>query len=1283
MPMRRVPGVTAYRIELDACGFAAAEMAALDHASLPWWGVASRAVEIAGSPLESAREMGERDRHSLLAQLAAHLAMLRFAAVGWGSFAAAEWVVVRKRREEGRLVRIARAGGGEESAGSFLARAFELLEVEPTESLRATWVRPDAVYAELDGRASEGKTAASRWRRRSAGGWVLSPGPELLARLLTGEPLRLSGADGSIRRSLAAVATLSSHRLFVLGGEGATPLRPFSAVAALGSLTSLEQGRDADACEAIDRAIGSEPTVFFVDRPDRFDASSIHLVRLLATGRRDVSWIVLGEVPPMLAATGPFEIAPRARPFVVSPRLSTLAQLGRVVAALRDDEREPWLETFVQSDDLRRVLDGSPVPSPPEELAIEEPRRSLLAALSIAGPRISLPVVRRLLRDLGWKLAAEDLVCPGLVEIDAGILTFIDPAAHRSLERSLPPESTRLLCSLVAGAMEGEDPWIASLLRFRGGETDRALDAIGDRASLGQAEREQLLGVLEQLPPEARARPPVARLHADLLLRAGRYRRALAVARHLPDPEGRLVRARAERRLGRYEAALGEIEGANPDDPEAILLHAELDRLTGKLESARLRIDRIADGALEPALRDRFAWESALLSIDRGAPVSPRVLGVLGSSPYLRARLATYLALRTGRYPTARSEAARAQELASDLPERIDATLDLLFTLFLSGDWRHARLHGLEALALIEETEGDRAAGGVLFTLAYLCADSAEWERAEDFLGRLRTFYTHTGDGRRLRETELIAAHLALCRGRTGEARGRAGAIDLSELSPEEREAAVLILDEADALEGREGPLRSTGTGACRELRDRHLLLRARREPGAASGIANPFLQALARWEGALRSGDHSQLPRPADRAESLLLLRSLVAAASAHPRYVPRLADLGAQLGVEIAAPGSIAAGAPADRELAILQCVAALPFPFGAADLSGIAWLFARRNRLGTWNQIGSLPPQEPQTLDAILDAPAEDWIRCGDEGLLHLEGVDGWSEGSRASLGALFLMRSEHYTLKRAVEQEAMSIADQPADGSDGIVGNSQPMRELLGTVARIAGRNVAVCIEGESGTGKELVARAVHRGSPRRSRPFVALNCAALPETLVESELFGHARGAFTGADRDKPGLIESADGGTLFLDEIGELSLAAQAKLLRFLQEGELRRLGDAAGRRADVRVVVATNRRLETEVDEGRFREDLYYRVRGVEIRIPTLRERGTDVLLLARWFLARENREDGSQARFSEEVESALLGYEWPGNVRELEQTVRSMVALSGGARIIGLEHLPPRVRP
>ena len=244
---------------------------------------------------------------------------------------------------------------------------------------------------------------------------------------------------------------------------------------------------------------------------------------------------------------------------------------------------------------------------------------------------------------------------------------------------------------------------------------------------------------------------------------------------------------------------------------------------------------------------------------------------------------------------------------------------------------------------------------------------------------------------------------------------------------------------------------------------------------------------------------------------------------------------------------------------------------------------------------------------------------------------------------------------------------------------IVGNSSSMQQVFDLVAQVAGTKANVLITGESGTGKEMVARAIHAGGDRCDNPFVALNCAAIPETLLESELFGHVKGAFTGAVQNKAGLFELADGGTLFLDEVGELTPAIQVKLLRAIQEKTFRRVGGTTDGHVDARIVAATNRRLEDELSAGRFREDLYYRINVIEIPLPPLRERVEDIPLLVAHFIEKYARElDRPVEGLSEEAMGLLLEYLFPGNVRELENLVERAVALSRSP-VIGMEELPP----
>ncbi|MFO7157009.1 MAG: sigma-54 dependent transcriptional regulator [Pseudomonadota bacterium] len=277
----------------------------------------------------------------------------------------------------------------------------------------------------------------------------------------------------------------------------------------------------------------------------------------------------------------------------------------------------------------------------------------------------------------------------------------------------------------------------------------------------------------------------------------------------------------------------------------------------------------------------------------------------------------------------------------------------------------------------------------------------------------------------------------------------------------------------------------------------------------------------------------------------------------------------------------------------------------------------------------------------------------------------------------------------TVKKALEkyrllEENRRLREKVAQLSKvgGLVGSSPAFRSAMETVRQAAASNATILLLGESGTGKELVARAIHELSPRASGPFVPIDCAAIPESLLESELFGHEAGAFTGATRRKEGRFEKADRGTLFLDEVGEMSPAVQAKLLRAIQEGEFVRVGGTQPVRVDVRIVAATNRDLQQEVREGRFREDLYYRLHVVQIRLPPLRERHGDVPLLAAHFLRRFSEENRREFEgFSPEALRALEAYSWPGNVRELENAIERAVVLARGSRI-ELEDLPETVR-
>jgi two-component system response regulator PilR (NtrC family) len=267
---------------------------------------------------------------------------------------------------------------------------------------------------------------------------------------------------------------------------------------------------------------------------------------------------------------------------------------------------------------------------------------------------------------------------------------------------------------------------------------------------------------------------------------------------------------------------------------------------------------------------------------------------------------------------------------------------------------------------------------------------------------------------------------------------------------------------------------------------------------------------------------------------------------------------------------------------------------------------------------------------------------------------------------------LLSSENRRLRRELRSHSRDRT---------IIGNSAVIRRVSELVTQVADSKANVLISGESGTGKEVVARAIHRGGPRRDKPFVAVNCAAIPETLLESELFGHVKGAFTGAVQNKEGLFETADEGTLFLDEVGELTLAVQVKLLRAIQEKSFRRVGGSGDTRSNARIIAASNRRLEDEVASGRFREDLYYRLNVIEIPLPSLRERSEDIPLLVAHFIEKYATElEKDVNRVTDDAIARLIEYRFPGNVRELENVIERAVALSR-SEVIDLESLPPAV--
>lgn len=313
--------------------------------------------------------------------------------------------------------------------------------------------------------------------------------------------------------------------------------------------------------------------------------------------------------------------------------------------------------------------------------------------------------------------------------------------------------------------------------------------------------------------------------------------------------------------------------------------------------------------------------------------------------------------------------------------------------------------------------------------------------------------------------------------------------------------------------------------------------------------------------------------------------------------------------------------------------------------------------------------------QSIQSIACVPLS--IKNRQIGVIYLDSLTKRSRFTKDSLPFLSTFANqaaiaiENAKLYESLRQENRQLREevQRMHSFKEIIGQSPKMKEIFDVMSRVVESDASVLIEGESGTGKELVARAIHYNGHRKDKAFMALFCGSLPDSLLESELFGHKKGAFTGAVTDKKGLFEAADGGTFFLDEIGDLSMNIQSKLLRVLQEGEIKRVGDNQIRKVDVRIISATNKVLTDLVKEGTFREDLYYRLNTIRIQMPPLRQRTTDIPLLAHHFLDKYAGKRKTEIKgFDRDVLNALVSYSWPGNVRELENTVERAVVMAKG---------------
>jgi DNA-binding NtrC family response regulator/tetratricopeptide (TPR) repeat protein len=1205
-------------VSLRNFAWPAAAVATLRHSTLPF-----PSLSASHTPLADLRNLGARDRLSLVGQFAAHIAFLQFAGIAAGDFDPGEWVVVRKRGADCRLLRAgARASDAAPLALHSIQQFAEAIEAPPLEVLRQSWTRAESIYAEVRRRLRDDAAADLQWLLRSAVGEILPPGPETLAVMWEdGGPHVVS--DATAFRAMAMLD--SSAQLVVIGTEF-----PIQRYGALASVDSTLPGSHLAPAAVADRSMELfASTKHVVIVCGKLDEDSRRVVDILRSGR-EVS-----------------EVAATRRWMAISTRIAAQRALEERLGAIADPRR--WLDEFLASDGFEAFVDEGAIPVDDGGFATtQEPRRSYIAALALLGTQVPLALARDFLRQFLYEQPLDDLVIAGVTSIDADSFRFASDAVRVYCARHIPAASRDALCRAAAAVA---DPVRAGLLLIDCGEVQRGTEVL-EAATWSRTT--DVAASLSTLPRSALSPRLAARL-AFALVDNGRYADARDLAPLLGDDNRELLLARCERRTGDYSAAISRLDRLKSSAFDAQILRLELLRLAGRIDEAR----RISVQPANEEDKARIAYEHALLDLEAR---SERV----DAQHYFGKRLATYRALLDGDFDRAADLAAQSVAAARCASERIDAELDRVFASFSAGHWSETRAIALEALTSVDEAQGDRAAAGILFTLTFVEIDDGRWATAAQHVQRLRQYYSTMHDDHRLSEIDLLSGYLDFSRGHFGDARRHADALLRSDQSAQIREAVALMADEIDWIERKPSPLRSTGKSHNRELDDRHRLMCARRGLNA-DAFVNEFMRTLAAWEKQPASSPSS----PADRSEKLKLFRSALGT---------RRDDIAREMATELSIDMPAAAGVHTGLDIETLRLAASAEYPFRAQTFP-LPWCHATRNRLGHWSQDGSCV-FDAATLDRVAQDREIDWLRCDDRELLYMEGCGSWPQASRDAIAAVFRTRAENHRLRRLIEQDNPPATAHP-DRVEGIVGESSAMRSVFTLVEKIAPRDVPVCVLGESGTGKELIGRAIHRGSPRRIRTFTAINCAALPENLVESELFGHMRGAFTGADRDRAGVIETTDGGTLFLDEIGEMPMTAQAKLLRFLQDGEFRRLGETANRTADVRIVSATNRKLETAVEEGRFREDLYYRIRGVDIVLPPLRDRGSDVMLIAHHFLARERtrHRSGPQA-FTSEVESLLQSYGWPGNVRELQNTIRAAHAIAGEAREIDIEHLPERLR-
>ncbi|HSF38785.1 MAG TPA: sigma 54-interacting transcriptional regulator [Thermoanaerobaculia bacterium] len=965
-------------------------------------------------------------------------------------------------------------------------------------------------------------------------------------------------------------------------------------------------------------------------------------------------------------------------------------------ARLTDRRR---LGVLLQAAGLLSLLEVAGWHLPAEWLPARVTPEGLLAVEGGAAPGVSSRAAQELLRDLAALLFGTDgAVVAGRGEGRRAARAVLD--GWRQSLVPVPPDAAvaRILEvapflwePAFAGAREalvgevhrddGVRLWVAGPRPLRLRLLARARSAGDLRSRLAGPEGRALWNREEEGSP------------GELASR-GRFRAAVAAwERRRPTQEGeRLEQARALFALGRFEAARETLAGLGSVPARALALRCHL--LLGQLGAARVALLKLEREALAPdvladlaeiaarvfangdeperagrwvrrALRETSGGRAALrawlvaadAAWDRGDAAAmdlwlEKARGAL-SDPELAWRWHHARSLRAGMDPEGGAEAvasvARALYAGRRLLPRHQAAglwNDLGLGRAQAGDLPGAERAFLHALRLYSGCDGPRATTLALSNLAEIRLRRGRLAGVADILERSAAENRLAGNLRGLaQDLELAARHelvlgrpaaaLALCRDTLADLDRRGGDWRRAELHL----LAARALGWLGRPEEAAAELAHVTPGAWSELEpEERPALRAQagdREGALAEAAGTPFASLWARE------------PAPSPAWEALGALE---------PYRAARLV-----FDLEVAAPGTV----PPRWLREAIATFRRMGATFPAERLEA-------RDQ-GPWQALATYLRREPGDPEAVAllltDAgyPEAELVRS--EGSLALQAprID-------ATLHALFALIARDLAGGSHAPFPDEEPLPRTRREAGGMVGESPELWVALERIARLAPGGLPVLVLGESGTGKELAVRQIHRASARAAAPFVAINCAALSETLLMSDLFGHVRGAFTGADREHRGVFETAHGGTVFLDEIGDLPLAAQGLLLRVLQEGEVRRLGESVARRVNVRVLAATHRDLAAGVREGRFRQDLYYRLKVGSVTLPPLRDRGEDVLLLADRFLARAA--DEKIVRLSPEARARLLSYPWPGNVRELENvlSVASVLAEKG---VIEPEHL------